>query len=118
MTTADLVQVESRLRAVLDRYRPELVDGTIYGIPSLVWPGSSGHDYFAAIKRGKSAVSLYLIIADRYPEDAAAAAPALQARRSGRATYGFRTLDDDLESALIQLLDRLLDRYRTEHAAP
>jgi hypothetical protein len=116
MTTADLMGVETRLRAVLDRYRPELVDGTIYGIPSLVWPGSSGHDYFAAIKRGKSSVSLYLIIVDRYPEEVAAASSALQARRSGRATFGFRAMDDDMESALTQLLDRLLARYRAEHA--
>lgn len=117
MTTADLVEVESRLQSLLDRYRPELVDGTIYGIPSLVWPGSRKHDYFAAIKRAKSAVSLYLIIADRYPEDVAAASPALQAKRSGRATFAFRAMDDDMESALTDLLDRLLDRYRAEHAA-
>src|SRR5262249_1763105 len=46
----DLGEVEARLRAVLNRYRPELVDSTIYGVPSLVWPGATGHDYFVAIK--------------------------------------------------------------------
>ena len=117
MTATDLVEVESRLEALLDRYRPELVDGTIYGVPSLVWPGSGGHDYFVAIKRGKKAVSLYLIIADRYPEDVSAATPELQAKRSGRATFAFRTLDEDMESDLADLLDRLLDRYRAEHGA-
>ncbi len=117
MTTTGLAEVESGLSAVLDRYRPELVDGTIYGIPSLVWPGAKGHDYFAAIKRGKKAVSIYLIIADRYPEDLAAASPGLQATRSGRATFAFQTLDDDLASELVDLLDRLLVRYRAEHGA-
>jgi hypothetical protein len=117
MTTTNLSEVESRLLALLDRYRPELVDGTIYGVPSLVWPGASGHDYFAAIKRGKAAVSLYLIIADRYPEDVSAASPELQTRRSGRATFGFRSLDDNMASDLTDLLDRLLDRYRAEHGA-
>ena len=116
MTTADLERVEARLQALLDRYRPELVDGTIYGIPSLVWPGATGHDYFVAIKRGARYVSLYLIIADRYPDDLAAASPELLARRTGRATFTFPSLDDELEADLGALLDRLLVRYRAEHA--
>lgn len=113
---ADLDVVEERITALLARYRAELVDGTIYGIPALVWPGASGHDYFAALKRGKAKVGLYLIIADRYPEDVALASAALQARRTGRATFSFSSLDDDLETELGSLLDRLLERYRTEHA--
>jgi len=35
-------------------YRPELVDGTIYGVPSLIWRGAKEHDHFVAIKRGKA----------------------------------------------------------------
>lgn len=116
MASADLSSVEERITALLDRYRPELVDGTIYGIPALVWPGATGHDYFAALKRGKAKVGLYLIIADRYPEDVALASPALQARRTGRATFSFSSLDDDMERELGALLDRLLERYRVEHA--
>ena len=117
MTTTDLAAVESRLLALLDRYRPELVDSTIYGVPSLVWPGATGHDYFVALKRGQKAVSLYLIIADRYPDDLAAASPELRARRSGRATFAFRSLDDEIASDLAAFLDRLLERYRAEHGA-
>lgn len=116
MASSDLTTVEERVTALLDRYRPELVDGTIYGIPALVWPGATGHDYFAALKRGKAKVGLYLIIADRYPEDVALASPALQARRTGRATFSFPSLDDDMERELGALLDRLLERYRAEHA--
>ena len=108
--------MEARLQRVLDRYRPELVDGTIYGLPSLVLPGAGGHDYFAAIKRASKHVGLYLIIADRYPEDVALAPPDLRACRTGRATWSFRSLDDDLAADLEALLDRLLLRYRAEHA--
>ncbi len=117
MTTIDLAGVESRLWGLLDRYRPELVDSTIYGVPSLVWPGATGHDYFVALKRGQKAVSLYLIIADRYPEDLSAASPGVQARRSGRATFAFPSLDDQLAADLVAFLDRLLERYRAEHGA-
>lgn len=117
MRTADLAAVEVRLQAVLDRYRPELVDGTIYKIPALVWPGATGHDYFAAIKRGKQKVSLYVIIADRYPDEVALASPQLRACRSGRATYSFTSLEDALAEDLTALLDRLLVRYRAEHPA-
>jgi hypothetical protein len=115
MAAANLAMVEARLQSLLDRYRPELVDGTIYGIPSLVWPGATGHDYFAAIKRGKNYVSLYLIIADRYPVDLLAASSELLARRTGRATFAFSSLDDELMSDLASLLDRLIVRYRAEH---
>lgn len=116
MAPRDLDSVESRITALLDRYRPELADGSIYGIPALVWPGASGHDYFAALKRNKANIGLYLIVADRYPDDVAAASPALQARRTGRATFSFTALDEELESELGALLDRLLERYRAEHA--
>jgi hypothetical protein len=116
MATADLETVEARLQALVDRYRPELVDGTIYGIPSLVWPGATGHDYFVALKRSKKYVSLYLIIADRYPDDLAAASAKLLARRTGRATFAFSSLDDEMAAELTSLLDRLLVRYRAEHA--
>jgi hypothetical protein len=112
---SDLVAVEARLVALLDRYRPELVDGTIYGVPSLVWPGATGHDYFAALKRGKAKVGLYLVIADRYPDDLAESPPALRARRTGRATFSFATLDDETAADLGALLDRLMERYRAEH---
>jgi hypothetical protein len=115
MGAADLATVEKRIAALLDRYRPDLVDGSIYGIPAWVWPGATGHDYFAALKRGKTKVGLYLVIADRYPEDVALASPALQARRTGRATFSFSSLEQEMADDLGAMLDRLLLRYRAEH---
>ena len=115
MAATDPAIVEERLQSILDRYRPELVDGTIYGIPALVWPGATGHDYFAALKRSTSKVGLYLIIADRYPEDLELASDALRSRRTGRATFSFSSLDDHMADELTALLDRLMERYRAEH---
>lgn len=115
MPGIELEDVEERLNSLLDRYRPELVHGTIFGIPALVWPAATGHDYFAALKGGKTKVGLYLIIADRYPDDLALASRRLQARRTGRATFSFSSLDEEMAAELGGLLDRLILRYRTEH---
>ncbi|MET0479790.1 MAG: hypothetical protein ABWZ69_00385 [Mycetocola sp.] len=115
MAVTSPAQVKERLDSILDRYRPELVDGTIYGVPALVWPGATGHDYFAALKQGTNKVGLYLIIADRYPDDLAQTSDALRSRRTGRATFSFSSLDETLEAELIGLLDRLMERYRAEH---
>jgi hypothetical protein len=117
MATNDLEAVADRLTGILDGYRPELVDGTIYGIPALVWPGATGHDYFAAVKSAKSKVSLYLIIADRYPEDLALCSARLLGCRTGRATFSFSSLDDELAADLTALLDRLLEHYRGERTS-
>lgn len=66
---ADLEATEARLWSILEPYRGRgLVDSTIYGVPSLTWPGAKGHEYFAALKRARSFVSLYIIAVDTYPE--------------------------------------------------
>ena len=55
---ADLDAVEARIWVLLAPYRDELEEATIYGMPSLRWPGSGSHDYFAAVKRSAHKVSL------------------------------------------------------------
>ena len=82
---ADLQAIEARIWAILDPYRDRLEPATIYGIPSLRWPGGKAHDYFAAVKTGKSAVSLYLLVADTFPgalEGASAGAAEAAVRKS------------------------------------
>ena len=44
---ADLAAIEARIWAMLEPYRDRLESATIYGIPSLRWPGAKAHDYFA-----------------------------------------------------------------------
>ena len=60
-TPGELAAVERRIWSLLEPYREELEDATIYGIPSLRWPGAKAHDYFASVKAGKAHVSLYLL---------------------------------------------------------
>ena len=74
----------SDLGGALELNRDRLEPATIYGIPSLRWPGANAHDYFAAVKSGKSYVSLYLLVADTFPEALEGASPELLKRCQAR----------------------------------
>ena len=115
---ADLDAVEERLRSLLEPYRRELEAATIYGMPSLRWPGAKAHDYFAAIRPGKTFVSLYLLVADTYPEALEGVPATLLKRRTGKAAFTFAQLDDEMARDLEALLTRLYGRYRADHAGP
>ena len=113
---ADLELVEARLWSILEPYRGELESATIYGMPSIRWPGAKAHDYFAAVRPGKSYVSLYLVVADTYPEALEGTPATLLKRRSGKAAFTFSQIDDEMARDLAALLARLYARYREEHA--
>ncbi|GGU20190.1 hypothetical protein [Nocardioides albus] len=113
---ADLDAVEDRIWALLARYRDELEDATIYGMPSLRWPGSGAHDYFAAVKRSAHKVSLYAIAVDTWPEALEGSSEAFRKRRTGKATFSFPTLDEEMAAELESFLERLYRRYREHHA--
>ena len=114
---ADLQAIEARVWSLLEPYRAECEAATIYGMPSLRWPGAKAHDYFASVKVGKSYVSLYLLVADTYPEALEGTSEALLQRRSGKAAFTFPSLDDPLARDLEGLLARLYTRYRADHVA-
>jgi hypothetical protein len=111
----DLGAVEQRLWSLLEPYRDELEDATIYGMPSLRWPGAKAHDYFAAVRPAARHVSLFLLVADTYPDALEGTSEALSKRRSGKATFNFPTLDDEMANDLAALLGRLYQRYRSDH---
>ena len=113
---ADLGAVEAKLWSLLQPYRRELEAATIYGMPSLRWPVAKAHDYFAAVRPGKSYVSLYLVVADTYPEALAGTPATLLKRRSGKAAFTFSQIDDEMARDLAALLARLYPRYREDHA--
>ena len=83
----DLDAVEARIWSLLEPYRGELEAATIYGMPSLRWPGAKAHDYFAAVRPGKAHVSLYLLVADTYPDALAGTPEGLLKRRTGKAAF-------------------------------
>jgi hypothetical protein len=112
----ELEAVEARVWAALDPYRDELEDSSIYGMPALRWPGTAAHDYFAAVKRSSSKVSLYAIAVDRWPEALDGTSEWFRKRRTGKATFSFTQLDDDHEAELAAFLGRLYAPYREHHA--
>jgi hypothetical protein len=112
---ADLEAIEARIWSMLAPYRDRLETSTIYGVPSLKWPGAKAHDYFAAVKSGKSHVSLYLIVADTFPAALEGTPPELLKRRTGKAAFTFPSLDDELAADLEALLARLFERYEAAH---
>ena len=113
---SDLEAVEARIWSLLEPYRGDLESATIYGMPSLRWPGAKAHDYFAAVKAGKKFISLYLLVADAYPDALAGTPDALLRRRTGKAAFTFPRLDDEMTRDLEDLLTRLYERYRADHA--
>jgi hypothetical protein len=113
---ADISAIETRIWSILEPYRERLDASTIYGIPALKWPGAKAHDYFAAVKAGKNYVSLYLLVADMYPEALESTSPNLLKRRSGKAAFTFSSFDDDTAHELEALIARLFERYQAAHA--
>lgn len=114
MTSLDAV--EARIRALLDPYREELEEATIYGMPSLRWPGAGAHDYFVAIQRSARKVSVYAIAVDTWPEAFDGSSDRFRTRRTGKATFSFPDLDDELAAELEAFLARLYVPYRAHHA--
>jgi uncharacterized protein YukE len=115
---ADLDAVEARIWMLLAPYRDELEEATIYGMPSLRWPGAGSHDYFAAVKRSAQKVSLYAIAVDTWPEALEGCSEGFRNRRTGKATFSFPSLDDELAAELETFLGRLYQPYREHHASP
>ena len=113
---AGLDAVEARIWSLLEPYREELEDATIYGMPSLRWPGAGAHDYFTAVKRSSTKVSLYAIAVDSWPETLDASSESFRRRRTGKATFSFPSMDDELAAELEAFLARLYDAYRAHHA--
>jgi hypothetical protein len=86
-------------------------------MPSLGWPGAKKHDYFAAVKPASKHVSLFLLVADTYPDALTGTPERLLKRRTGKATFNFATLDDEMARDLEALLGRLYERYRADHVS-
>ena len=113
---ADLPAVEARLQAVLDPYRDRLEAATIYGIPTLRRPGAKAHDWFAFVKPASKHVGFYLLPVYTFPALREGLSPALTRRLTGRSTFTFPVLDEELATELEGLVARAYAGYMGDAA--
>lgn len=103
---SDFVEVDRRLRELLDPLRSRLVatkDGP-EGM-ALEIPGLEGKPwgYVAGTRVGKRYVSFYLMSVYASPELAASLSPELRRRMQGKACFNFTKVDEALFAELAQL---------------
>ena len=114
---SDLAAIEARLHSLLAPYRDEAAR-TPRSMACRAFAGPArGHT--TTLRRYVGArvdVSLYLLVADTFPDALDGTPEALLKRRSGKATFTFPRLDDEMVGDLEQLLTRLYARYRAAHA--
>ena len=107
----DLAEIQARLEAILDPYRDRLEPSTIYGIPTLLRPGASAHDWFAFVKPASRHVSLFLLPVVTWPDLLDGCPPVLMAHHAGTSTFTFRRMDEPAVAALEALVARAFNRY-------
>ena len=110
-TTDQLAAVEARLRAILGPYEDRLEWATIYGIPTLRRPGADAHQWFAFVKPAAKHVGFYLLPVHTWPDLADDLSPALSKRKTGKSTFTFPSLDEELATELEGLVARAYQRY-------
>ncbi|HSO30240.1 MAG TPA: hypothetical protein VLS28_10075 [Candidatus Sulfomarinibacteraceae bacterium] len=107
----DLAAVEARLRAILEPYRGRLVEGEIYGIPTLRRPGARAHDWFAGVQVAKGAVKFNFLPMHVHPQLLDGISPALLKHRTGASVFRFAAVDESLFVELEGLVARAIGSY-------
>ena len=109
--TADLVAVESRLRAILAPHEDRLEWASVYGIPVLRRPGANAHQWFAFVKPATRHVGFYLLPIHEWDDLRASIPPSLRKRLTGQSTFTFKAIDETEMFELEALVARALERY-------
>jgi hypothetical protein len=110
-TAEELAAVEARLRAILVPYADRLETASIYTIPTLRKAGAKAHDWFAFVKPASKAVSFYLLPIYTYPALREGLSPALAKRLTGKSTFSFPALPEEVATELEGLVARAYDAY-------
>ncbi len=111
MPTTDLTAVELRLKAILDRYRDKLEEGTIYNLPVLRRKGAKRHDWFAGVQPVEGAVKFSFLPMHHNPELIAGVSPTLRRHKTGVSVFRFTEIDERLASELEDVVARGFEAY-------
>jgi hypothetical protein len=109
--------IEVRLRQLLAPYEDRLEWATIYGIPTLRRPGAKGHEWFAFVKPATKFVSFYLLPVHEHAALRSSLSPALARKLTGRSTFNFGAVDEELFAELEGVIARAFDLYMAETEA-
>jgi 7-keto-8-aminopelargonate synthetase-like enzyme len=107
----DLKAVEMRLRAILDPYREQLEEGTIYKVPVLRRRGAKRHEWFAGVQQVEGAVKFNFLPMHHHPELIADLSPTLRRHKSGASVFRFTEIDEPLATELEDLVARGFEAY-------
>lgn len=107
----DLPAVEARLRAILEPYRGRLVEGEIYGVPTLRRRGAKAHDWFAGVQMANGAVKFNFLPMHTHPGLLEGVSPALRKRKTGASVFKFAEIDEALFAELEALTARAFEEY-------
>jgi hypothetical protein len=78
-------------------------------------PDEKGRDvWLGSVRIKKSYVSVHLMPVYRFPDLLDAVSSALKKRMQGKSCFNFKSVDNELFEALSELVDRGVERYRTE----
>jgi hypothetical protein len=100
MATTDLKAVELRLRAILERYSPHLVESTIYSMPVLSRKGAKKHDWFAGVQPVNGAVKFNFLPMHEKPELLDGISADLRRHKTGASVFRFTEIDENLAGEL------------------
>lgn len=114
MPPTDFVEVDRRLRGILEPYRATLVatkdgpDGLALEIPGLE---GKPYGYVAGTRLGKRYVSLYLMPVYAFPDIDETLSPELRRRKQGKSCFNFTTVDEPLFAELATVMAAGFERY-------
>jgi hypothetical protein len=111
---AEFPAVAARLRAILDPYRDRLEASELYGVDTLKRPGGGAHDFFGAVRVGKSYVSFHLMPVYAAPQLLDNISPGLRKRMQGKSCFNFKTVDEPLLQELDSLTRRSFDLFSSD----
>jgi hypothetical protein len=100
VSTTDLKAVQLRLRAILDVYRPHLVEDTIYSMPVLRRRGAKKHDWFAGVQAVDGAVKFNFLPMHGNAALLEDAPQELVRHKTGASVFKFKEIDEHLATAL------------------
>ena len=114
-TPAELEAIKAHLWSILEPYRGRLEAGSIYGLMTLKWVGTTQHDFFAGVRVTPRHVAFHLMPVYADPHLLDDVSPTLRRHLKGKTTFDFTIVDEALFAELADLTARSFEGYADAH---